>query len=613
MKYETAVPLGRGAMGEVFKAWDPALHRFVALKYLRRDDPAFIDRLLREARLQARVDHERVCKVYEAGVDQGRPFIAMEYIDGRSLEEEAASLSVREAAALVADVAEAIHAAHETGLIHRDLKPQNVLLEHTADGRRARVVDFGLAREPGGAGLTETGTIVGTPAYMAPEQARGDVRRLDRRTDVYALGAMLYRLLAGRPPFVGNDLDVALQAAHADPLPLRQLAPSVPRDLETVVMTCLEKPPERRYPTAAALATDLRRFLAGEGIVARPPSFAYRWGRRLRRQRALAAVVAVGAAGVVVLVGFALREYGASADRADAALRFGQEGERIESLARQSYLLPLHDVRRERALVRAKMAEVAAEIARRGRGAEGPGRFALGRGSWALAEPEEARVHLERAWAAGYRTREVGYALGRALGELYEAALEEAAALPPAEYETRQRELAASLRDPAVARLSTFRPTAVAAAAQADALVALYEGRYDDALVQARAAASADPASYEAVRLAGDVHAVRAREAARAGRTAEALDDDVQAAAAYGEALTIGRSDPRVHEADCARAVHALELMLTLPTGARRSEAHDAVAAACGAALAADPDRVRPPRWRAQADRLWAASEAAGR
>ena len=272
MKYETAVLLGKGAMGEVYKAYDPVLQRYVALKYLRKDDPGLAERLLREARLQARVGHELVCKVYEVGSDEGRPFIAMQYIDGRTLEQAAPEMTLREKLGVIRDVCEAVHAAHETGLIHRDLKPQNVMVERRADGVfRPHVLDFGLAREDDASGTTESGGMAGTPSYMAPEQARGDIRSLDRRTDVYALGAVLFRLAVGRPPFEGSHMDIAVAVLHANPVPPRRLAPDLPADVETIILKCLEKEPEHRYATAHALGRDLQRFLDGQPIEARPP------------------------------------------------------------------------------------------------------------------------------------------------------------------------------------------------------------------------------------------------------------------------------------------------------------------------------------------------------
>ncbi len=271
MKHETAIPIGSGGMGEVFKAWDPDLQRHVALKYLRHDDPVLVERLLREARAQARVDHPSVGKVYEVGEDEGRPYIAMEYVDGRPLDIAAAGLSLEHKVLLVKQVAEAVQAAHAAGLIHRDLKPANILVVDRDGLPHPYVLDFGIARLEEVAGLTMTGQVMGTPGYLSPEQARGEVATLDRRTDVFSLGVILYELLGGARPFDGHSsVEILLHLIEDEPEPLRTRAPGIPRDLETVVMTCLEKDPDRRYPSARALADDLGRFLDGEPVEARP-------------------------------------------------------------------------------------------------------------------------------------------------------------------------------------------------------------------------------------------------------------------------------------------------------------------------------------------------------
>jgi len=299
MKHETAVPIGTGGMGEVFKAWDPDLQRYVALKYLRHDDPVLVERLLREARAQARVDHPSVCKVYEVGEDDGRPYIAMEYVDGVPLDNAARSLSIEQKIVLVKEITEAVQAAHTAGLIHRDLKPANILVtDH--DGRpHPYVLDFGIARIEEIAGLTMTGQVMGTPGYLSPEQARGEVATLDRRTDVFSLGVILYELLGGSKPFTGDsNVEILMHLIEDEPEPLRKRVPDVPRDLETVVMTCLEKDPDRRYPSAKALAADLDRFLAGDAVDARPITAVERLTRKARKNKLLTAVIAA----VVLLV-----------------------------------------------------------------------------------------------------------------------------------------------------------------------------------------------------------------------------------------------------------------------------------------------------------------------
>ena len=256
MGYDTAVPIGSGGMGEVFKAWDKELERWVALKYLRHDDPELVERMFREARAQARVDHPGVCKVYEVGEEDGRPYIAMQHVEGPLLDEAARDMTLEQKVLVVKQVAEAVAAAHAVGLIHRDLKPANIKVGETEDGQlRPYVLDFGIAREQEVSGLTVTGQILGTPGYLSPEQARGEVTTLDRRTDVFSLGVILYELLGGKSPFEGDsDAEVLVNLLEGEPLPLRRSAPDVPRDLETVIMTCLEDRLDRRYQSARELA-----------------------------------------------------------------------------------------------------------------------------------------------------------------------------------------------------------------------------------------------------------------------------------------------------------------------------------------------------------------------
>jgi serine/threonine-protein kinase len=295
-------------MGKVFKAWDPDLERFVALKYLRDDDPVLVERLLHEARAQARVDHPAVCRVYEVGTDEGQPFIVMQFVEGRQLGELATELSLEQKVLVVQQVAEAVQAAHAVGLIHRDLKPANILIAKGDDGAlQPYVLDFGIAREQEVAGLTATGQVVGTPGYLSPEQARGETSTIDRRTDVFSLGVILYELLTGARPFRGNSqVEILLALLQHDPVLIRELAEEVPCDLETVVMRCLEKDRDRRYPSARALADDLGRFLAGEPVEARAVGRTERLVRRARRHPVATGALLVAAAATVGLVAVAV-------------------------------------------------------------------------------------------------------------------------------------------------------------------------------------------------------------------------------------------------------------------------------------------------------------------
>ncbi len=296
--YDVQGVLGRGGMGIVYRAWHRRLNRAVALKMLLAGayaEPAERERFLREAEAVAALGHPNIVQVHDAGDVDGRPYFTMELVEGGNLARQIQGVPqpARQAAELVATLAEAIHAAHQSGIVHRDLKPGNILL--TRDGT-PKVADFGLARRlEGDGGLTLSGVPLGTPNYMAPEQARGDSRALGPATDVYALGAILYELLTGRPPFNANSGAATLQQVLTDePVSPARLNPQVPRDLTTICLKCLSKAPPGRYASAAALAEDLRRFLRGEPIAARPagpPERLARWARR----RPAAAALLVGA------------------------------------------------------------------------------------------------------------------------------------------------------------------------------------------------------------------------------------------------------------------------------------------------------------------------------
>jgi WD40 repeat protein len=272
--YEVLGELGRGGMGVVYKAVQIKLKRLVALKMVLAGAHAgegALARFRREAEAVARLRHPNIVQIYEIGEEQGRPYFSLEYLEGGSLagKLKGTPVSARDAAHLVETLARAVHYAHQQGIVHRDLKPANVLL--TADGT-PKVADFGLAKQADSTdGQTQDGAVLGTPSYMSPEQAGGKSKDIGPAADTYALGAMLYELLTGRPPFRGaTAMDTVIQVVADDPVPPTRLQPRVPQDLETVCLKCLEKAPNKRYASASELADDLRRYLDGEPIHARP-------------------------------------------------------------------------------------------------------------------------------------------------------------------------------------------------------------------------------------------------------------------------------------------------------------------------------------------------------
>jgi serine/threonine protein kinase len=361
--YEVLGVLGRGGMGVVYKARQIDLDRLVALKVIRPTGPADAEERARfrtEALAMARLAHPNIVQVYEVGEHDGRPFLALEFVDGGSLAGRLGGrpLPPATAARLAWTLAQAVQHAHEHGVIHRDLKPANVLLASPrfagtedrgsriedretliVDPRSSavgpaleemvpKITDFGLAKRLDiDLGQTRSGAILGTPGYMSPEQASGKVHAVGPGADVYALGAVLYEMLTGRPPFQGASLpETLVQVLAADPAPPRCLQPGVPPDLETICLKCLHKEPQRRYASARDLADDLRRFLDGSPIHARPVGIwerAWRWCRRNPLSAVLGAVLALLLLTAAVVASI-------------AALSFRQMAQRQEGLARQA-------------------------------------------------------------------------------------------------------------------------------------------------------------------------------------------------------------------------------------------------------------------------------------
>ena len=285
-EYELLGELGHGGMGVVYKARQPLLDRVVALKMLRSGEwasPADLARFAGEAQAAAQLDHPHIVPVYEVGEFAGQAFFTMKYITGTTLSRQLADgpLQPRAAAQLLAPICRAIHFAHQRGVLHRDLKPSNILIDREG---LPHVADFGLAKRlESGLDLTVTGAVLGTPSYMAPEQAAGERKQLGPATDVYSLGAILYHTLTGRPPFqAASPVDTVLLVIEQEPLPPRVVNPRADRELEMICLKCLQKPSELRYASAEQLAQDLEAYLNDEPIAARSGMFSQvmtRWFR----------------------------------------------------------------------------------------------------------------------------------------------------------------------------------------------------------------------------------------------------------------------------------------------------------------------------------------------
>ncbi|MEW6365700.1 MAG: protein kinase [Acidobacteriota bacterium] len=592
-KYQIRHLLGAGGMGRVYLAFDQLLNRPVALKFLYGDNPMLVVRLFREARAQAQVDHENVCRVHEVGETEGRPYVAMQYVDGRVLSAVAPEMTLEQKIGVMKDVAEGVHAAHKTGLIHRDLKPGNIMVERTDEGRwKPYVMDFGLARDMSDPGLTTTGVVVGTLAYMAPEQARGEVHALDRRTDVYGLGATLYELLAGCPPFTaGSGAELMVDLLRNDPPAIHKLNPRVPRDLETITMKCLEKEPQRRYDSARALAADLQRYVDGEPVEARPAGWRYRLAKKIRKNRVVAAVVSVAVLWVLASATTGIYVWWSASERARLARQFGQEVERIDSTMRIAALAPLHDTRAQKEVVRKAMHRIEEQMSLLGSSAELPGAYALGRGHIALKEYDSAQEWLEKAWNGGDHEPDVALSLGLVLGKQYEEEMYLLENIRNKEIkEAQRRRIEQQYGGPAVKYLELGREgDGGATSAYVEALIAFYKRDYEDALQRARAVLRRDPLFYEAELLEGDVLISIAKKKREEGDYEGAGAIYEQAERVLSDATRIGESDPAGYLS--LGEIHAGMLQIAAyGTGQPLDPYVRAAVDACERALQADPD-----------------------
>ncbi len=550
-RYEFLRFLGQGGMGMVFLARDRRLGREVAIKFVRKEKLQHRDRFMQEARAQAQVEHEHVCKVFEVGEAGGEVYIAMQPLRGRTLDELAPALSLEQKVLTLRDAALGVHAAHRVGIIHRDLKPQNIHVEVAENGAlHTYVMDFGLARE-GNECLTETSSVMGTPAYMSPEQARGDVRGMDRRSDVYSLGATLYQVATGKAPVSGtNALEILNAVTASDIQPLRAHSHDIPKDLEAITLKCLEKDRARRYDSAKALAEDLDRFLAGDPVQARPTGFWYKVQRRLLKHRQLTVVGAAALAVVLVALGAALRTRRDAGRRERLARQFTEAMARIDSMARYSALSPPHDIRPDLQAVREQMAQLQLDMKQAGALAKGPGHYALGRGYWTLDDPEQAREHLQMAWDAGYREPRVAYALALVLGQQYRDKLLEAQRITSKDQrEARLREVERTLRNPALAFLKQAQGADVPSPAYLEALLAFFEGRLDEALAKLKTLGSVQPWFFEAPLLRGSLLQARAWNKRNQGDMDGAHRDFAEGREAMQAAAATGRSAPAVYAA----------------------------------------------------------------
>jgi serine/threonine-protein kinase len=581
-RYVLGPILGMGGAGEVREAWDAVLCRTVALKVLRKMEPVGLIRFMHEAQIQSRIVHPNICRIYDVDNSGGIPKIAMQLVRGPTLARVAHELTVKEVVVLLAQVAEAIHAAHRLNLIHRDLKPSNILLERSPEGRWVPFVcDFGLAMALDEPSLTLGPALLGTPAFMAPEQRRGERRLVGPATDIFALGATLHYALFGDAP-VSDAGAVPIRRYGVFP-PQRSPDPDLPRDLETILRKCLELDPALRYPSAQSLAEDLWLFADGAPIHARPVgALEHRW-RQLRQYRML--VLAVLLAACVVLTG-RLVEKGRlvrEQRRRESAERFFTlEAADMEKELRLEKMMPIHDLRPAYARLAARMDGIRRRMTDLGPVAQASGHYALGHGLLLLRDYAGAQKELEGAWDGGFQAPDVAWNLARSMvGASYMAANQAifADGLQPPVSSDLVRRLKDLLQHSTEAQGGTQE--------YAEALVAFAGRDYRRAASRAHDAFKTHPWQAEAATLESLARSSQGRQRYDAGDLQGAEADFREAMAAAGRFLEIGHSDEFTYH---AYFIAARELTFLLATQGRLDLAWaESLRARCRQALLLDP------------------------
>ncbi len=553
-RYRIEGLLGEGAMARVYRAFDHLLQRPVALKVLRSHDPDEIERFQHEARAQASLEHEHICRVFDVGEVGGTGYLAMQLVDGRTLRAIAPRLELDAKIDLIEQVARAIQAANDAGVVHRDINPGNVMVERRSNGGlHAYVVDFGIARPPGDGGDADRPATAGAAAFMAPELLLGETAGSHRGVDVYGLGATLYAVISEQAPYFAETRDETVQLVlKTDPVRLGMVAPGTPVDIETIAATAMARDPVRRYRDARTLADDLRRWRAGEPITAAPLNPASRlrpWWRVNRVAVVLGAAALAALAGSIVITVWL---HAMDVERRVLVDERWHQVEQMDRLLRRARMLPVHDTGDAERAVQRELDAVEASLMEHGPLAVGPAYTALGFGHLLLRDFDTAESWLAAAVGHGSDSARVETALGiaramRILDDRRHPGAPHGGALPSVEETLRN--------------LGRSGPDTVDRDLFHRALGLAVADRLDEAIAAAHESADRVPWLYEAVQLEGDLLVERAERHRRRGEVGAALDDLERAGDAYARGLAVARSDGWLHEAEAERLLTMAELL----------------------------------------------------
>ncbi len=547
-RYQVLQKIAEGGMGKVYKAFDPKLKRYVALKFVKGDSHEVVKRFIQEAQSQGQLIHEHICRIYEVVEYNNTPYISMQYIGGGTLSENAPAMNLEQKVQVMKSVADAVHEAHRNGIIHRDIKPPNIMLEKSPEGKWIPyIMDFGLAREVESPSMTMSGMVVGTANYMSPEQAHGEKEKIDRRSDVFSLGSTMYELLTGQQAFPGDTpVQILLKVIDPDPQPLSKINPAISPDLETIVMKCLEKDPLRRYDSARSLAEDLQRFINGDPVLAQPPTLFYRVGKKVKKNRAAVVVGTTALIILSILTGMWLNARWKSGKIAEIARNFGQEVTNIENIIRISHTIPLHNITPEYLQVKNRMRDIRIQMKHLGKLGEGPGNYALGWGYLATQDLKKARIHFYHAWESGYRNQDTAYSLGITLNKIYRVKRNQIQKMEQEELrKIRLKELDRQYLKPALEFLRKSRGIRDKSPEYLEALIAFNENKFELAIVKAQNAFKKIPWLYEAKFFEGDVYQLLGNQFKRKGKLEDAFAYYEKAEKAFREGMAVGESDPQ--------------------------------------------------------------------
>jgi serine/threonine-protein kinase len=556
-KYSLEKLLGQGAYGQVYKAVDLKLKRTVALKILTNSPIDRIEKFRREARNQAKVDHPNVCKVYEVNSYKEIHYISMQYIEGETLDKLNNKLSVTEKVQIIKQVAKGLHAAHLTGLIHRDIKPTNILVKQKQNGKYTPyITDFGISKQLDSPALTKEHAATGSPNYMSPEQAAGDKYKApDIRTDIYSLGVTLYEMLTGKLPHFGEtSIEVMFKIINQEPKPVCKQNPSIPKDLGSIVMKCLEKHPANRYQSAQELLEDLNRFLKGDPVKARQAGFAYKIYKKITKHPIATTVTTLLTVFLLMVLGFWISEKVHTAKKIAISQQLGQIINNSEHIMRIAHMMPIHNLEGDLQKVENETTKIKLLVEKMGTAGKAPGLYALGKCYTILGKEVIAKTCFEKAYNMGYKNNDLFYQLGIAYGKTYLKQHDKLKkALNSKTFATKKANLKKQYIDKAIKMFNKVKNSKTHTKYYGKALVSYINQDYNTALEYCNKSRKNNNWFYEALLLSGQIHITLAEQAEIAGFFKKAEKEYGFALEKINKAIEIAKSDT-----DCYKTLASL-------------------------------------------------------